>query len=125
MSQLLAVFPPCFSRGPSRAASAAAMAAELRTANVKRVGRERATFVGYAHPAGMTVSRFRAIYAEKKGLEDSTLQFYEVTREEMRAIVSTTLTDHDAVASKGALFPDHVLDTDTWLLAVGNEQAGE
>jgi hypothetical protein len=119
MSQMLAASLPCFSRSHSRAASAVTMAAELRTANVKRVGVERATFAEYDHPAGMTVSRFRTTFAREVGLDATTLELYEVAADKLVAADAASVIP---LADTSSL---RTLDTDTWLLAVGNEQAGE
>jgi hypothetical protein len=102
------------------------MAAELRTANVKRVGKERATFVGYPHPAGMTVSAFTAIYGDKRSLDPDTVKFYEVAADKLEAAEAADLIPANAASVYGARLSSlRKLDTDTWLLAVGEELAGE
>jgi hypothetical protein len=102
------------------------MAAELRTANVKRVGKERATFAGYDHPAGMTVSRFKTTYAREVGLDATTLEFYEVTEAQAAALSARGApNDSSVLTGLEPLLPNKRLDNDTWLLAVGEELAGE
>jgi hypothetical protein len=102
------------------------MAAELRTANVKRVGKERATFVGFPHPAGMTVSAFTAIYGDKRNLDSDTVRFYEVTEAQAVALsVRGAPNGMSLLEDLEPLLPNKRLDTDTWLLAVGEALAGE
>jgi hypothetical protein len=126
VSQMLAASLPCFSRSPSRASSAVTMAAELRTANVKRVGIERATFAGYDHPAGMTVSRFKTTFAREVGLDATTLEFYEVAADKLEVADAASVIPLADISAYGTKLSSlRTLDTDTWLLAMGDERAGE
>jgi hypothetical protein len=102
------------------------MAAAQRTANVKRVGKERTRFGGYSHPAGMTVSAFTVFYAREVGLDATTLEFYEVAADKLEAAEAADLIPANAASKYGARLSSlRKLDTDTWLLAVGEELAGE
>jgi hypothetical protein len=115
---------PCVSDNSPVCSSELTMAAEQPTANVKLVGLARARFVGYPHPACMTVSAFTTTYAREVGLNAITLEFYEVT-EARAAALSARAAPNDVSVLEGLepLLPNKRLDTGTWLLAVGDERA--